>query len=104
MVSLTGRLATWMCASVALFACSGEDGKDGATGPAGAQGPPGPTGSAGPAGPMGSAGPAGPIGPIGPIGPMGDGGHPEGGLTTSCLGPCHGFTGIVEQWKTSRHF
>lgn len=26
------------------------------------------------------------------------------GLSASCLSPCHGFTGIVEQWKTSRHF
>jgi mono/diheme cytochrome c family protein len=36
---------------------------------------------------------------------MGDIGlSPEGGLNTSCLSPCHGFTGIVEQWKTSTHF
>jgi hypothetical protein len=33
-----------------------------------------------------------------------DGGLLEGGLTTSCLSPCHGFTGIVEQWKTSTHY
>jgi hypothetical protein len=26
------------------------------------------------------------------------------GLPTSCLTPCHGFTGIVEQWKTSTHY
>jgi hypothetical protein len=25
-------------------------------------------------------------------------------LTTGCLSPCHGFSGIVEQWKTSTHF
>jgi hypothetical protein len=25
-------------------------------------------------------------------------------LTTSCLTPCHGFEGVVEQWKTSRHY
>jgi hypothetical protein len=25
-------------------------------------------------------------------------------LATSCLSPCHGFTGIVEQWKSSTHF
>jgi hypothetical protein len=25
-------------------------------------------------------------------------------LTVGCLGPCHGFTGIVEQWKSSTHF
>lgn len=35
-------------------------------------------------------------------GPAGGGG--DGGLTTSCLSPCHGFNGIVEQWKTSTHF
>jgi hypothetical protein len=29
---------------------------------------------------------------------------PEGGLSTSCLSPCHGFSGIVEQWKTSTHY
>jgi hypothetical protein len=31
----------------------------------------------------------------------------EGGLAalpSSCLTPCHGFSGIVEQWKTSTHF
>jgi hypothetical protein len=28
----------------------------------------------------------------------------DGGLPTSCLAPCHGFNGIVEQWKTSTHF
>lgn len=32
------------------------------------------------------------------------GAFPDGGLTTSCLTPCHGFSGIVEQWKTSQHF
>ena len=26
------------------------------------------------------------------------------GLPTSCLSPCHGFSGIVEQWKTSTHY
>jgi hypothetical protein len=26
------------------------------------------------------------------------------GLPTSCLTPCHGFNGIVEQWKTSTHY
>jgi nitrate/TMAO reductase-like tetraheme cytochrome c subunit len=28
----------------------------------------------------------------------------DGGLPTSCLSPCHGFNGIVEQWKTSTHY
>ncbi len=31
-----------------------------------------------------------------------DGGTVE--LSTSCLTPCHGFNGIVEQWKTSTHY
>jgi hypothetical protein len=26
------------------------------------------------------------------------------GLPASCLTPCHGFNGIVEQWKTSTHY
>jgi hypothetical protein len=26
------------------------------------------------------------------------------GLPSSCLTPCHGFNGIVEQWKTSTHY
>jgi hypothetical protein len=34
---------------------------------------------------------------------MGDGGG-MAGLPTSCLSPCHGFNGIVEQWKTSTHY
>jgi hypothetical protein len=107
-----------------LFACSGQDGKDGPVGPAGAQGPrgdagaqgpkgdPGPKGDTGPKGdpgPAGEAGVQGPPGPQGPAGPAADGGTvvvqmPEGGLTTSCLAPCHGFSGIVEQWKTSTHY
>jgi hypothetical protein len=28
----------------------------------------------------------------------------DGGLPSSCLSPCHGFNGIVEQWKTSTHY
>jgi hypothetical protein len=100
-----------------LLSCSGEDGRDGAVGPAGprgATGPQGPAGEEGPEGPAGPEGPEGPEGPQGPAGPAGEGGaggagaggggNDSGVLTTSCLGPCHGFTGIVEQWKTSTHF
>jgi len=29
---------------------------------------------------------------------------PDGGLAVGCMTPCHGFNGIVEQWKTSTHF
>ncbi len=89
-------------------ACGGEDGKDGPRGPAGAQGPkgdPGDRGPAGPEGPAGEEGPEGPEGPIGPEGPPGDGmGGATSGLSSGCLSPCHGFTGIVEQWKTSTHY
>ena len=79
--------AACVAAVVLLSACGGTDGtngKDGAQGAAGAQGTPGP------AGPSGLQGPAGP--------------GTDGGLATSCLSPCHGFNGIVEQWKTSTHY
>jgi Collagen triple helix repeat (20 copies) len=91
-------------------ACSGDDGKTGATGPAGAQGPKGDPGSDGKAGPDGPAGPQGPTGSEGPAGPAGlDGdlgaaGAGASSLSLGCLSPCHGFTGVVEQWKTSTHF
>jgi hypothetical protein len=87
-------------------ACGGDDGATGARGPAGAQGP---RGEAGPTGKTGEPGPEGPHGPEGPEGPAGSsdggaGGVVEGTLNVGCLSPCHGFTGIVEQWKTSTHF
>ena len=94
----------------ALTNCSGEKGDDGANGlpgtqgADGTQGPKGPDGPQGPEGPDGPQGPEGPEGPEGPQGPAGDGGVTDGGLTTGCLSPCHGFTGIVEQWKTSKHY
>jgi hypothetical protein len=93
--------------------CAGDDGKSGSTGPAGAQGPKGAPGAdgadgdvgpAGPAGMDGAEGPAGPAGPAGTAGETGVGGAPDMPLQTGCLSPCHGFTGIVEQWKTSTHF
>jgi hypothetical protein len=78
------------------FGCAGEDGAPGATGPAG------------PAGTQGVPGPAGPRGEAGPPGPPGMAGTADGGgvtgLPTSCLAPCHGFNGVVEQWKTSTHY
>ncbi len=65
----------------------------------------GPTGPAGPAGATGDAGPPGPMGLTGDAGPPGLAGlSVDGGLPTSCLSPCHGFNGIVEQWKTSTHY
>src|SRR5262245_20893270 len=77
-------------------ACAGADGP---LGPAGTVGPVGPQGDPGPAGPAGEAGPPGMMGPPG----IGVDGGPIG-LPTSCLSPCHGFNGIVEQWKTSTHY
>ncbi|MBL8606640.1 MAG: hypothetical protein JNL38_04935 [Myxococcales bacterium] len=63
-------------------------------------------GPEGPAGPAGGIGPAGPAGTAGPQGSAGQPGtSPDGGaLTTSCMAPCHGFNGIVDQWKTSTHY
>ncbi len=102
-----------------VLGCSGEDGKQGATGPAGPKGAKGDTGDTGPAGPVGKTGPAGPEGPEGPEGPAGPAGEPggeagaggqgnttvpTGTLNASCMMPCHTFSGIVEQWKTSRHY
>jgi len=89
-----------------LSACAGDNGKDGAVGPAGAQGPDGSPGATGEAGPPGSAGPAGPAGPQGEPGVSGEAGagNTTGLIATSCLSPCHGFNGIVEQWKASTHY
>ena len=92
-------IGTLLAAS--LGACGGSDGSDGKTGPAGAEGPAGPAGTA-----AGPEGPAGPAGPKGDPGGPGDGGvvGVEGGLVAGCLSPCHGFSGVVEQWKTSTHY
>ncbi|HET7538591.1 MAG TPA: hypothetical protein VFK05_01920 [Polyangiaceae bacterium] len=100
---LSGALVVML--GLVAFACSGDDGKDGAQGPAGAEGPKGPKGDTGPAGPKGEKGDTGDQGPAG-IGAGGDGSGsvPEGTLNASCMKPCHTFTGIVEQWKTSRHY
>lgn len=102
---------TWLVLSllsaVVAAACGGDDGATGERGPVGAEGPPG---EAGPTGKTGERGPAGPAGPQGPSGAAGSGdggagaGVIEGTLNAGCLSPCHGFTGIVEQWKTSTHF
>ncbi|MCC6751104.1 MAG: hypothetical protein IT371_25850 [Deltaproteobacteria bacterium] len=73
----------------------------GCEGPAGPAGPTGTVGERGAVGPVGEAGPPGPQGPRGPGGGGADGGVPG---ATSCLAPCHGFKGIVEQWKTSTHY
>ncbi|MDB4998868.1 MAG: hypothetical protein JWM74_6300 [Myxococcaceae bacterium] len=82
------RVVAILSLSIAFNAgCTGPDGADGSVGAAGA------------------AGGQGTPGPAGPSGPKGDGTiGVDGGLPTSCLSPCHGFNGIVEQWKTSTHY
>ena len=92
------RITSWSLglALTMVLGCAGEDGQMGPTGPAG---PAGTQGTPGPAGPPGEAGPPG---PPGMSGTAGEGG--TAGLPTSCLSPCHGFNGIVEQWKTSTHY
>lgn len=79
--------AVLVAGGILLSACGGSDGADGQNGLPGATGA---QGTPGPAGPSGMQGPAG--------------AGTDGGLATSCLSPCHGFNGIVEQWKTSVHF
>jgi len=114
------RVGIFISLGALTLACSGKDGKDGAVGPAGAQGQKGDTGAQGPAGPQGATGKQGaqgaqgPAGPAGPPGASDNGGATgEGGaggaspgvaLSTSCLAPCHTFSGIVDEWKTSRHY
>ena len=86
-----------------LGACAGEDGADGTRGPAGARGPEGPDGETGSPGSPGAPGPAGEPGTDAVTG--GEAGASNSGfLTTSCLSPCHGFKGLVEQWKGSTHY
>ena len=88
------RIATLLSAlaGATLWACTGSDGAGGAPGAAGAAGAQGNSGAAGPAGSAGVPGAPGPSGVV------------DGGLPSSCLTPCHGFNGIVEQWKTSTHY
>src|SRR5690242_3618484 len=69
--------------------------------------PPGPTGATGLTGPQGAAGlprPARPPGEAGTPGTSLAGFEGGAALPSSCLSPCHGFNGIVEQWKTSTHY
>ena len=83
----------------------GCEGPKGDTGPAGAKGDPGPAGEEGAQGEKGDPGAAGTKGDKGDTGPAGpQGSTPDGGLAVSCLAPCHGFGGVVEQWRTSTHY
>ncbi len=84
------RLVTGLASALLLLGCTGPDGPSGSKG---ADGTPGPQGATGLAGPMGPSGAPGAV----------DAGV-GGGMPASCLSPCHGFTGIVEQWKTSAHY
>ena len=88
--------------------CSGDDGTAGADGPPGAKGDKGDKGEPGPKGEQGEKGEQGDPGASG-IGAAGAGGDsgvslPMGTLNATCMKPCHTFAGIVEQWKTSRHY
>jgi len=91
--------SVWIAAlCTAATACTGADGQTGAVGPPGKQGE---QGIQGPAGPAGDAGPQGRPGVPG----MAIAGVDAGAaIPVACLSPCHGFNGIVEQWKTSTHY
>jgi len=96
MRAMTSRAAWGAVLSLLLCRCSGP------TGPAG------PAGQSGPAGPQGATGPAGPAGPAGAAGEGGTATAPasEAGVSipVSCLSPCHGFGGVVEQYRSSIHY
>ena len=107
------RIAWLMASATALLwiGCSGEDGKNGPPGPPGDEGPRGEKGEPGDQGEPGEQGQQGEQGEQGDPGEQGEQGEPgppgelgEGTLDASCLSPCHGFEGIVEQWKSSTHY
>ena len=108
-LNLTGVVTALLLSGA--VACSGEDGADGAQGAPGAKGEKGAPGEDGADGEDGEDGERGPQGPKGdkgdpgePGGEAGMGNLPEGTLNASCMKPCHTFSGIVEQWKTSQHY
>jgi hypothetical protein len=88
------RKAVFWAMFVLTCSCTGENGQPG---PAGERGEKGEQGSVGPPGPVGEAGAPGPAGTGVPL-------DASAALPASCLSPCHGFNGIVEQWKTSTHY
>jgi hypothetical protein len=90
--SMRNRLVTFAVVFafvVAGYACSG---------------PTGPEGPAGETGATGQQGTPGPAGSTGPMGPQGSPGTVDGGIPVGCLSPCHGFNGVVSQYKTSAHW
>lgn len=91
------QLAIAIAAAAFVGAC-GADGADGA------QGPPGPVGPAGGPGETGLPGEQGPPGEAGPPAPAAEAGVVEGGVTLSCLAPCHDINGgINDRWKNTKH-
>lgn len=73
----------------------------------GCEGPTGPAGGVGPAGSAGAQGNNGTPGATGMTGPAGSGGTTADGgvaIPVGCLSPCHGFGGVVDQWKASTHY
>lgn len=90
-------LVSFGAALALVMACTGP------TGPQGEQGAQGDTGKQGVAGPPGAQGDAGPPGPPGKDGQEADGGATDS-IPVGCLSPCHGFNGVVEQWKASVHY
>ncbi|MEO6573280.1 MAG: hypothetical protein ABIP89_05545 [Polyangiaceae bacterium] len=87
---INARLVTGLASVLLLFGCTGPDGPSGSKGTDGPPGPQGATGLAGPQGPGGAPG----------VADAGIG----GGMPASCLSPCHGFNGVVSQWKASAHY
>ena len=74
----------------------------GCTGPTGPDGAPGPMGASGAQGAPGAAGATGAQGPAG-----NGGGNADASVTalpTACMSPCHGFNGVVSQFKASVHY
>lgn len=81
LLALTSALVLLAGSTIGVWACGG-DGATGETGPTGA------TGQTGPPGDL-----------------LADGGTASiTSLPVSCLSPCHGFTGVVSQFKTSGHY
>ena len=94
------RYAVVVVACWALPACVGPDGPAGPAGTNGANGVQGPAGPVGPA----AAGAAGANGAAGAPGAAGSPGLATDALPVGCLGACHGFNGVVAQFKTSAHY
>lgn len=72
--------------SAIVVSCTGSDGAAGTAGAAGS------AGSQGTPGPIGATGATGPIPVL------------DGGISTSCMSPCHGFNGVISQFQASAHY